>query len=77
MADRQLAALLRDTRVGIYVLHVDGKPAGFYELDSTPWPAVNLSHFGLMPDAIGQHLESYAFLRHAIDASLGAAASAP
>ena len=67
MPDRQLAALLRDTRIGIYVLHVDGKPAGFYELDSTPWPAVNLSYFGLMPDAIGHHL-GYAFLRHAVDA---------
>jgi len=66
MPDRQLAALLRDSRVGIYVLHVDGEPAGFYELDSTPWPAVNLSYFGLMPDAIGKHL-GYAFLRHAVD----------
>jgi GNAT superfamily N-acetyltransferase len=67
MPDRQLAALLRDTRVGIYVLYVDGQPAGFYELDSTPWPAVNLSYFGLMPDAIGKHV-GYAFLRHAVDA---------
>ena len=66
MPDRQLAALLRDTRVGIYVLYTDGQPAGFYELDSTPWPAVNLSYFGLLPDAIGKHL-GYAFLRHAVD----------
>jgi hypothetical protein len=67
MADRQLAALLDDSRVGIYVLHVDDKPAGFYELDSTPWPAVNLSYFGLMPDAIGKHM-GFPFLRHAVDA---------
>ena len=67
MPDRHLAALLRDTRVGVYVLYVDGQPAGFYELDSTPWPAVNLSYFGLMPDAIGHHM-GYALLRHAVDA---------
>jgi GNAT superfamily N-acetyltransferase len=67
MPDRQLAALLRDSRVGIYVLYADGQPAGFYELDSTPWPAVNLSYFGLMPEAIGKHM-GYALLRHAVDA---------
>ena len=65
MPDRQLAALLRDPRVGIYVLYADGEPAGFYELDSTPWPAVNLSYFGLMPDAIGRHM-GFASLRHAV-----------
>ena len=66
MPDRQLAALLRDTRVGIYVLHVDGEAAGFYELDSNGWPAVNLGYFGLMPQAVGRGF-GYAFLRHAVD----------
>jgi GNAT superfamily N-acetyltransferase len=68
--DHALAAMLRDARVSIHVLHIDDEPAGFYELDRTPWPAVNLSYFGLMPHAIGQGL-GFAFLRHAIDTSWG------
>jgi GNAT superfamily N-acetyltransferase len=67
MPDAQLAHLLRDPRIGIYVLEVDGQPAGFYELDSTPWPAVNLSYFGLLPHAIGTGI-GYQLLRHAVDA---------
>jgi len=67
MPDRQLGVLLRDPAIGIYVLYLDGQPAGFYELDSSPWPAVNLSYFGLMPHAVGRHL-GLAFLRHSVDA---------
>ncbi len=66
LPDNQLAALLRDPRVAIHVLHVDGEPAGFYELDRSGWPAVNLSYFGLLPTAIG-HGMGFAFLRHAVD----------
>jgi GNAT superfamily N-acetyltransferase len=64
--DHALAAMLRDARVSIHVLYLDDEPAGFYELDRTPWPAVNLSYFGLMPQAIGQGI-GFAFLRHAVD----------
>jgi hypothetical protein len=67
MSDRQLAILLRDPAIGIYVLYVDNGPAGFYELDSSSWPSVNLSYFGLLPDAVGRHL-GLPFLRHAVDA---------
>jgi GNAT superfamily N-acetyltransferase len=66
MSDRELQALLRDPMVGIHVLYSDGEPAGFFELDSRPWPDVNLSYFGLLPHAIGQGL-GYPFLRHAVD----------
>ncbi len=65
MPDHQLAAMLRDPRIAIHVLTLDGEPAGFYELDRTPWPLVNLSYFGLMPHAVGRGL-GYAFLRHAV-----------
>ncbi len=67
MPDQQLGELLRDSRVAIYVLYEGDAPAGFYELDSAPWPTINLSYFGLLPHAVGQHL-GYAFLRHAVDA---------
>jgi GNAT superfamily N-acetyltransferase len=68
MPDRQLAAMLRDPRIGIHVLYQAGEPAGFYELDATNWPVVNLSYFGLMPHAVG-HGMGPAFLRHAVDAA--------
>lgn len=78
LPDSQLASLLADPRVAIHVLYVDEQPAGFYELDSTPWPTVNLSYFGLMPGAIGHGLGT-AFLRHAVDTAwqLGRALGGP
>ncbi len=66
MTDQQLWAVLRDPRVGVHVLYVQGEAAGFYDLDSTSWPLVNLSYFGLMPHAVGRRL-GYPFLRHAVD----------
>ena len=67
MPDQQLAALLRNPAVSIHVLHdAEGRVGGFYELDATAWPRVNLSYFGLLPHAVGQGM-GLAFLRHAID----------
>jgi GNAT superfamily N-acetyltransferase len=66
MPDRQLELLLRNPRVSISVLYVDDRPAGFYELDGTSWPTVNLSYFGLMPGFVGLGM-GYPFLRHAMD----------
>ena len=66
MPDRELAALLANPAVSIHVLYRDGQPAGFYELDRTMMPNVNLSYFGLMPHAVGARI-GYAFLRHAIE----------
>jgi GNAT superfamily N-acetyltransferase len=68
MPDRQLAALLRDPRIGIHVLYMNGEPAGFYELDATSFPIVNLSYFGLLPHAVGRGIGG-AFLRHAVDSA--------
>ena len=66
LADRQLAALLRDPHISIHILERDGATLGFYELDRSAWPVVNLSYFGLMPQAVGGRF-GYAFLRHAVD----------
>lgn len=65
MPDRRLAALLRDPDTEIHVLHQAGEAAGFFELDRSNAPLVNLSYFGLLPHAVGQHL-GYAFLHAAI-----------
>ena len=66
MPDAELAAVLRNPQIAIYVLYVDDEPAGFYELDASTWPFINLNYFGLMQHALGRGLGA-AFLRHAID----------
>ncbi len=75
MPDRELAGLLSRPAVSINVLMDHGVEAGFYELDASYWPAVNLSYFGLMPHAVG-HGYGQAFLRHAIDAAFALGARA-
>lgn len=72
--DAQLAALLASPSTSVFILHdPEGREAGFYELDSSAWPEVNLSYFGLMPQAVGHGL-GLAFLRHAVDTVWGTGA---
>ena len=48
----------------LYVLYVEGCPAGMAELDLRKDGVANISYFGLMPDFIGKRL-GYFFLYHA------------
>jgi GNAT superfamily N-acetyltransferase len=66
LSDEELAALLHDPRNELHVLHVDGSPAGFAELDRRQSEEVELVQFGLMPDFIGQGLGKW-FLQWTID----------
>ncbi len=66
LSDDELAGLLRDPRNELYVLHVDGSPAGFAELDRRQAGDVELVQFGLMPEYIGQGLGTW-FLQWTID----------
>ena len=75
LSDKELALLLRHPAVSIHVVSVNGEEAGFYELDASHWPAVNLSYFGLMPHAVGSGF-GFAFLRHAVDAGFAMGAKA-
>lgn len=68
LSDEALGAILRNPAVSIHVLYRGGEPAGFFELDASPRPVVNLSYFGLMPDATGQGLGA-AFLDAAMEAA--------
>lgn len=54
LPDDELAAILNDPLNEVHVLHVDGSPAGFAELDRRQPDEVELVQFGLMPDFIGQ-----------------------
>ena len=47
MSDEALAAILSDPRNELHVLHVDGTPAGFAELDRRQPDEIELVQFGL------------------------------
>ncbi|MCH2211051.1 MAG: GNAT family N-acetyltransferase [Fuerstiella sp.] len=66
LTDHDLAAILDDPQNELYVLHVDGAPAGFAELDCRRPPEVELTQFGLMSGFIGQGLGTW-FLQWTID----------
>lgn len=54
--DHELEAHLERPEVAIRVLHLNGAPAGYYELVTHPDLSVEIGYFGLMPHAIGQGL---------------------
>ena len=54
--DAELAALLASPGISLHVLYRDEQPIGFFELDARAFTTVNLSYFGLMPEAVGQGL---------------------
>jgi GNAT superfamily N-acetyltransferase len=56
MPHEMLKRHLADPAVATHVLTLHGETAGFFELDSTSWPDVNLNYFGLLPGMIGQGL---------------------
>jgi GNAT superfamily N-acetyltransferase len=58
-SEDELAAILADDRVDIYVLYADGMPAGFAELDRRRSKDVELAYFGLMPNFIGRGFGPY------------------
>lgn len=59
LTDEALRALIQDQRTEIYVLYIDGVPAGFAELDRRPAPDINLDFLGLLPEFVGQGLGAY------------------
>ncbi len=66
LSDDDLAAVIQDPPNEIHVLHVDGSPVGFAELDRRQADEIELVQFGLMPEFIGQGLGSW-FLKWTID----------
>ncbi|SDF72348.1 N-acetylglutamate synthase, GNAT family [Limimonas halophila] len=59
LSDDVLARIIQDERSEIYVLYVDGSPAGFAELEHWRPPMVNLAYIGLLPEYIGQGFGRY------------------
>lgn len=64
--DATLAAVISNPEIYLYVLYVDGVPAGMAEIDALEHPVVHLRFFGLAPDFIGKGFSKY-FLSNAID----------
>jgi GNAT superfamily N-acetyltransferase len=64
-SDERLAETIAKPGTEIFVLHVGGVPAGFYEVDRTD-KAVELAYFGLIPQFIGRGYGAY-LLQTAID----------
>ena len=54
LSDADLATLIQDPLDEVHVLHVDGNPAGFAELDRRNRDEIELVQFGLMPEFIGR-----------------------
>ncbi len=59
MAEADLARILEDERVEVYVLYAEGAPAGFAELDRRQGTEIELAYFGMMPHFIGRGLGRY------------------
>ena len=66
MDDDTLAAIVQDDAVEVYVLYIEGVPAGYAELDRRKKPEIELVYVGLMPEFIGRGLGGY-LLSTAID----------
>lgn len=59
-SDEDLARIIQDDAVEIYVLSLGGVPAGFVELDFRDMPdRAEVAYFGLLPDFIGRGLGPY------------------
>jgi len=68
LSDAELSERLESPRTDIRVLHLDGCPAGFFELRLLSEQECRLVHFGLMAHAIGRGLGRW-FLGAAIRAA--------
>jgi len=66
LSDIDLAVTIQNPLNEVHVLHVEGTPAGFAELDRRIEGEIELVQFGLMPEFIGQGLGRY-FLQWTID----------
>lgn len=55
-SDDQIAARLGDPRVSIWVMYVDGAPAGYTELERHADDSMEIAYFGLLPEFLRRGL---------------------
>ena len=56
MSDSELSAIIHDEKIFIYVLYVDGVPAGYVELDCRTHSNIEVAYLGLIPEFVGRGL---------------------
>ena len=61
MDDGEIAEIIHHPDVYLYILYVDGAPAGMAEIDARKPDASDLKFFGLAPDFTGRGLGRYFF----------------
>jgi len=66
ISDETLAAIIQSPEVELYILHVEGCPAGMAELDFRKESLCNLAYFGLVPDFVGGGL-GFFFLQQTVE----------
>lgn len=66
LSDKELATILNHPLSDIYVLHVDGSPAGFCEFDRRQPQEIELVQFGLLEAYHGAGLGTW-FLRYILN----------
>lgn len=66
MDDETLTSIIHDPATHLYILYVEGVPAGLAEIDATSPQNVEIKFFGLTPDYTGRRLGRY-FLTQAIN----------
>ncbi|MBY0421031.1 MAG: GNAT family N-acetyltransferase [Parvularculaceae bacterium] len=74
LKDADLARILADPAVSVYVLYVGGAPAGFAEIEQHADKTADIKFFGLVPEQIGRGLGRY-FLANILDVVWAAAPS--
>jgi ribosomal protein S18 acetylase RimI-like enzyme len=54
--DAELKEILEHPANDLFVVYVEGSPAGFFELNRREMPTIDLAYFGILPDFIGGRL---------------------
>lgn len=67
LSDKELSKLIYAPHVEISVLHYNGAPAGFFEINRENPSSTDLAYFGMMPHAFGRGIGKW-FLSAAIEA---------
>ena len=67
LSDEELHTIISAENVEVFVLYVEGVPAGYYELvTDAANDEIDIGYFGLLPEFVGRRLGAY-LLRGAID----------
>lgn len=56
LSDDEIRAYLAQPGFSLYVMYVEGAPAGYFELNKEADGATEIAYFGLLPEFIGQGL---------------------